>query len=110
MFLSCILCDISVNSLSNTMLHFFLCPQGAAWNTCDVQEGSSVAVFGLGAVGLAIVQAAKTRGAKRIFAIDVNEGKFALATQLGATDVVNPSKLGEHIEHWRAVCIASCAD
>jgi S-(hydroxymethyl)glutathione dehydrogenase/alcohol dehydrogenase len=65
------------------------------WNTCNVEEDSTVAVFGLGAVGLAVVQAAKKRGAKRIFAIDVNEDKFKLATELGATDCLNPSKLGE---------------
>jgi S-(hydroxymethyl)glutathione dehydrogenase/alcohol dehydrogenase len=65
------------------------------WNTCDVEKDSTVAVFGLGAVGLAIVQAAKARGASRIFAIDINESKFELATQLGATDLINPSKLGK---------------
>merc|ERR1712100_664143 len=46
---------------------------GAVWNTCDVEGGSSVAVFGLGAVGLACIQGAKMRGAKRIFAIDINK-------------------------------------
>ena len=68
---------------------------GAVWNTCDVEKDSSVAVFGLGAVGLAVVQAAQARGASRIFAVDLNEDKFALARQLGATDCVNPTKLGE---------------
>ncbi len=63
---------------------------GAAWNTCNVEAGSSVAVFGLGAVGLAIVQGAKARGAKRIFAIDVNSAKFDIARELGATDCINP--------------------
>merc|ERR1711874_360971 len=63
---------------------------GAVWNTCNVEGGSSVAVFGLGAVGLAAIQGAKMRGAKRIFAIDMNPGKFDMARQLGATDCVNP--------------------
>merc|ERR1719273_1072262 len=63
---------------------------GAVWNTCDVEGGSSVAVFGLGAVGLSVIQGAKMRGAKRIFAIDTNPGKFEIAQQLGATDCVNP--------------------
>eukprot|EP01051_Picozoa_sp_SAG22_P024785 SAG22_NODE_7034_length_783_cov_1.390351_1_plen_95_part_10 len=40
---------------------------GAVWNTCDVEEGASVAVFGLGAVGLSVVQGAQMRGASRIF-------------------------------------------
>lgn len=66
---------------------------GAAWNTCDIEEGTTVAVFGLGAVGLAIIQGAKTRKATRIFAIDINPAKFELARALGATDVINPSEL-----------------
>lgn len=66
---------------------------GAAWKTCNVEEGSTVAVFGLGAVGLAIVQGAKARNASRIFAIDVNPAKFEVARQLGATDCVNPTEL-----------------
>lgn len=68
---------------------------GAVWNTCNVQKDASVAVFGLGAVGLAVVQAAKAREASRIFAIDVNENKFDLAKQLGATDCINPKKIDE---------------
>jgi len=63
---------------------------GAVWNTCNVEGGSSVAVFGLGAVGLSVIQGAKMRGAKRIFAIDTNPGKFKVAKELGATDCVNP--------------------
>jgi len=66
---------------------------GAAWKTCNVEEGASVAVFGLGAVGLAIVQGAKARKARRIFAIDVNSSKFDFARQLGATDCINPTEL-----------------
>eukprot|EP01038_Epipyxis_sp_PR26KG_P016672 gene16672-22799_t len=66
---------------------------GAAWKTCDVQEGTTVAVFGLGAVGLAIVQGAKSRGASRIFAIDVNSAKFEVAKALGATDFINPTEI-----------------
>jgi len=66
---------------------------GAAWKTCNVEAGSSVAVFGLGAVGLAVIQAAKMRGATRIFAIDVNPTKFEIATHFGATDCINPTTL-----------------
>lgn len=64
---------------------------GAVWNTCKVEPGSSVGVFGLGAVGLAVVQAAKIAGATRIFAIDTNAKKFTIAQKLGATDFVNPA-------------------
>jgi S-(hydroxymethyl)glutathione dehydrogenase/alcohol dehydrogenase len=72
---------------------------GAVWNTCDVEEGASVAVFGLGAVGLAAVQGAQMRGASRIFAIDTNPDKFELATQLGATDCVNPNDHDKPIQN-----------
>ena len=64
---------------------------GAVWNTCDVEGGSSVAVFGLGAVGLSVIQGARMRGAKRIFAIDTNPGKFEAAQSMGATDCLNPA-------------------
>lgn len=47
---------------------------GAVYNTANVQPGTSVAVFGLGAVGLAVIEAAKRAGASRIFAIDTNPG------------------------------------
>lgn len=66
---------------------------GAVWKTCNVEDGSSVAVFGLGAVGLAAIQAAKMRNARRIFAIDTNPSKFDIAKSLGATDCVNPMEL-----------------
>ena len=56
---------------------------GAVWNTCDVEEGSSVGVFGLGAVGLAAVQGAQMRGADRIFAIDSEYSKRCPSHQRG---------------------------
>lgn len=55
--------------------------------------GASVAVFGLGAVGLAIIQGAQMRKARRIFAIDINASKFDIARSLGATDCINPLEL-----------------
>ena len=67
---------------------------GAVWNTCKVELGSSVAVFGLGAVGLSVIQAARMAGASRIIAVDINPKKFTAATALGATDFVNPSDCG----------------
>lgn len=63
---------------------------GAVWNTTKVERGTSVAVFGLGAVGLAVVQAAKMAGANRIIGVDVSPKKFEIARKLGCTDVVNP--------------------
>jgi len=63
---------------------------GAVLNTAKVEPGASVAVFGLGGVGLSAIQGAVMANAGRIVAIDINEDKFELARQLGATDTVNP--------------------
>ncbi|MDF1628533.1 MAG: S-(hydroxymethyl)glutathione dehydrogenase/class III alcohol dehydrogenase [Alcanivoracaceae bacterium] len=63
---------------------------GAVHNTAKVKQGDTVAVFGLGGIGLAVVQGAKQAKAGRIIAIDTNPAKFELATQMGATDCVNP--------------------
>jgi S-(hydroxymethyl)glutathione dehydrogenase/alcohol dehydrogenase len=63
---------------------------GAVLNTAKVRPGATVGVFGLGGVGLSVIQGAVMAKASRIVAIDVNPGKFELAKQLGATDVVNP--------------------
>lgn len=68
---------------------------GAAWKTCNVEAGSTVAIFGLGAVGLAVIQACQMRGCSRIFAVDINDTKFPIAKQLGATDCINPKSLPE---------------
>ncbi|XP_072221066.1 alcohol dehydrogenase 1-like [Leuresthes tenuis] len=63
---------------------------GAAVNTAKVEPGSTCAVFGLGAVGLAAVMGCKAAGAKRIVAVDINPDKFEKAKVFGATDFVNP--------------------
>ncbi|HET6788342.1 MAG TPA: S-(hydroxymethyl)glutathione dehydrogenase/class III alcohol dehydrogenase [Aquabacterium sp.] len=63
---------------------------GAVKNTAKVQAGDSVAVFGLGGIGLAVVQGAKQAQAGRIIAVDTNPAKFELARHFGATDFVNP--------------------
>ncbi len=63
---------------------------GAVHNTAKVQPGDSVAVFGLGGIGLAVVQGARRARAGRIIAVDTNPAKFDLARQMGATDCVNP--------------------
>ncbi|TPP66200.1 S-(Hydroxymethyl)glutathione dehydrogenase/class III alcohol dehydrogenase [Fasciola gigantica] len=65
---------------------------GAALNNANVQPDSVCAVWGLGAVGLAVVMGCKAAGAKRIIGIDVNEDKFEIARSFGATECVNPSK------------------
>ena len=65
---------------------------GAVLNTAKVEAGASVAVFGLGGVGLSVVQGAVMAKAARILVIDINEEKFELAKQLGATDCINPKQ------------------
>ena len=62
---------------------------GAVWNTCKVEKGSSVAVFGLGAVGLSVIQGAKMAGAQKIIAVDIDPRKFDAAVAQGATDIVD---------------------
>jgi len=68
---------------------------GAVLHTAKVEPGSSVVVFGLGGIGLSVIQGAVMAGAERIIAIDTNPGKFPLATQLGATDTVDPNAAGD---------------
>jgi len=63
---------------------------GAVLNTAKVQPGSSVAVFGLGAIGLSVIQGAVMAKAERIITIDINPDKFIMAKMLGATDFINP--------------------
>jgi alcohol dehydrogenase len=62
---------------------------GAVINTAKVRAGSSVAVIGLGGVGLAALLGAAAAGARRIVAVDLSDEKLDLARQLGATDVFN---------------------
>jgi len=68
---------------------------GAVLNTAKVEPGASVAVFGMGGVGLSVVQGAAMAGAERIIAIDTNPAKFELARQFGATDVLNPAEVDD---------------
>lgn len=63
---------------------------GAVRNTAKVEAGDTIAVFGLGGIGLSVVQGAVLAKAGRIIAIDTNPDKFEMAKLLGATDYVNP--------------------
>lgn len=71
---------------------------GAVLNTAKVEPGSTVAVFGLGGVGLSVVQGAVMAKASRIIVIDINEDKFEMARQLGATDCINPRNYDASIQ------------
>ncbi|XP_062190582.1 alcohol dehydrogenase-like 2 isoform X1 [Phragmites australis] len=68
---------------------------GAAWKVAAVEGGSTVAVFGLGTVGLAVAQGSTMRGAKRIIGVDLNQDKFEIGKRLGITDFVNPNDTEE---------------
>lgn len=63
---------------------------GAVLNTAKVEEGSTVGVWGLGGIGLAVIMGAKAVGAKQIIGIDMNPEKFKLAMEFGATECINP--------------------
>src|SRR5690554_6876432 len=71
---------------------------GAVMNTAKVQPGDTVAVFGLGGIGLSVIIGAVMAKASRIIAVDINESKFDIAKKLGATDCINPNDYGKHIE------------
>ena len=71
---------------------------GAVLYTAKVEPGSRVAVFGLGGVGLSVIQGAVLSGAEQIIAIDTNPAKFALARQFGATHTLNPKETPNLVE------------
>ncbi|MFN4150344.1 MAG: zinc-binding dehydrogenase, partial [Candidatus Sericytochromatia bacterium] len=71
---------------------------GAVIHTAKVEEGSTVAVFGLGGVGLSAIQGAVLAKASRIIAVDLNPSKFEMAKLLGATDCINPSDYSNPIQ------------
>ena len=71
---------------------------GAVLNTAKVEPGSTVAVFGLGGVGLSVIQGAVLAKASRIIVIDINPDKFEFAKLLGATDCINPKDYDRPIQ------------
>lgn len=71
---------------------------GAVVFDAKVEPGSTVAVFGLGGIGLNVIQGAKMVGASRIIGIDINESKIPLSTKFGMTDFINPSKTHNVVE------------
>ena len=71
---------------------------GAVLNTAKVEEGATVAIFGLGGIGLAAIIGAKMAKAGRIIAVDINPAKFDIARELGATDFVNPKDYDKPIQ------------
>lgn len=73
---------------------------GAVLNTAKVEPGSTVAVFGLGGIGLSCIQGAVMAKAERIIGIDINPGKWEMAKALGATDFVNPKEINGSVTEY----------
>lgn len=71
---------------------------GAVFNTAKVTRGSTVAVFGLGGIGLSVIQGAVLAGAARIIGIDINKDKFAFAKKFGATDCIDPKEHAKPVQ------------
>jgi len=71
---------------------------GAVLNTAKVEPGSTVAIFGLGGIGLSAIIGAKMAGAERIIGIDLNPAKFEMAEKLGATECINPLDYDDPIQ------------
>jgi S-(hydroxymethyl)glutathione dehydrogenase / alcohol dehydrogenase len=71
---------------------------GAVLNTAKVRPGSTAAVFGLGGIGLSVIQGLVMAKAERIIAIDTNQHKFEMAKNLGATDFVEPQENGRPVQ------------
>ena len=70
---------------------------GAVLNTARVEEGANVVVFGLGGIGLNVIQGAKMAGARMIVGVDVNPAKEEWGREFGMTHFVNPREIGEDI-------------
>jgi len=73
---------------------------GAVINTAKVEPGANVVVFGLGGIGLNVIQGAKMVGASKIIGVDLNPAKQAMAQAYGMTDFVNPKEIdGDLVEY-----------
>lgn len=70
---------------------------GAVIYTAKVEVGARVVVFGLGGIGLNVIQAARMVGATQIVGVDINPARRALAEKMGMTDFVNPNELGQDL-------------
>lgn len=69
---------------------------GAVVWTANVEAGANVVIFGLGGIGLNVIQACRLVGASKIIGVDINPAKREMAEQFGMTDFVNPNVVGSH--------------
>ncbi|XP_020529095.1 alcohol dehydrogenase-like 7 isoform X2 [Amborella trichopoda] len=72
---------------------------GGAWRAAMVEAGSTVVIFGLGTVGLAVAEGARIQGASKIIGVDLNPQKFELGQVYGLTDFINPKECGDKPVH-----------
>jgi S-(hydroxymethyl)glutathione dehydrogenase/alcohol dehydrogenase len=72
---------------------------GAVTNTAKVEAGDNVVVFGLGGIGLNVIQGAKMAGAARIVGVDINPAKREWGERFGMTDFVNPKETSDVVAH-----------
>jgi aryl-alcohol dehydrogenase len=77
---------------------------GSVLNVLQPKEGESIAVFGIGGVGLAGIMAAKAAGCTRIFAVDLNDERLEMARELGATHTFNPTKTKDVVWDMQQAC------
>ncbi len=71
---------------------------GAVVLDAKVEPGSNVVVFGLGGIGLNVIQGARLAGASKIIGVDINASKVELAKQFGMTDFINPKEVADTVE------------
>jgi S-(hydroxymethyl)glutathione dehydrogenase/alcohol dehydrogenase len=83
---------------------------GAVIYTAKVTPGSKVVVFGLGGIGLNVIQGARMVGAEQIIGVDINPARQALATKLGMTDFVNPREIGTDLVAYLVALTKGGAD
>ncbi len=76
---------------------------GAVVNTAKVEPGATVIVFGLGGIGLNVIQGAKFAGAARIIGVDINPDREGWGRRFGMTDFVNPKDVGDVVQHLIAI-------
>jgi len=83
---------------------------GAVMNTAKVEVGSRCVVFGLGGIGLNVIQGLRLAGADQIVGVDVNPGKKAMAEAFGMTDFVNPAEVEDDLAPYLVTLTKGGAD
>ncbi|XP_021732274.1 alcohol dehydrogenase-like 7, partial [Chenopodium quinoa] len=77
---------------------------GAAWRAANVKPGSTVAIFGIGAIGLGVAEGARLCGATKIIAVDINPERFEFGKKFGVTDFINPNNCEDNKTVSQIIC------